>query len=60
MRKDPTRGFTLDNVSLVCQFVCSAKYNFSEDIFKILFGYVEEYNEPLWFKIRDVVEAWNI
>lgn len=60
MRKDPTQGFTLDNVSLVCQFVCSAKYNFSEDIFKILFGYVEEYNEPLWFKIKDVVEAWNI
>lgn len=60
LRKDPSKGFTLDNVSLVCQFVSSAKSNFSEDIFKILFGYVEEYNEPLWFKIRDVVGTWDI
>lgn len=60
MRKDPEKGLTLDNIYIVCQFVSSAKLNFTEDIFKILFGYVEEYNEPLWYKIRDVVEAWYI
>lgn len=60
MRNNPSLGFTLDNVSLVCQIVCSAKYNFSEDIFKITFKYIEEYNPDLWNRIKHVVNRWNL